>query len=364
MADGDAPSPVVQQHHFPCAGCGADLRFSARDGAMACAHCGVTRALPAPATQTVDQKTHIDEGLDLSRLPESALEEVRLAHCPDCGADVEFAPNLHSTECPFCTTPVVVDTGPARRIKPQGVLPFEVPLETARDSIRSWLGSHFMAPDALAADATEHKGLQGVYVPVWTFDADLDVRYAGKSTKRVLTKDMKWEKGARRETAGRVQWRMEDVHIHASVGLPEAEVNRLNPWDLSKLRPYGPAYLSGFRAEAYQSDLAAAKTALDGRLQTLVNPVLYKDMGGYDPKVTETVIDVGDLWYRPMLLPVWVYAYRFRDKVYRVTVNGQTGEVRGEYPISKVKKVVRVVVGGLMIAAMLTMMLVLSALGQ
>ena len=35
-----------------------------------------------------------------------------------------------------------------------------------------------------------------------------------------------------------------------------------------------------------------------------------------------------------MLLPVWVSAYRFRNKTYRFLVNGQTGEVAGESPLS------------------------------
>lgn len=347
------PARVISSHHFPCATCGGDMRFSAADAAMTCAHCGGAAPLPDAAAQALNVKTPLEDGLDLSRLPPGALEDVRLAHCPDCGADVEFEPSLHSTDCPFCTTPVVVDTGPSRRIKPQAVLPFQITERTARGAIRDWLSSHFFAPDALPLEATEHDALQGVYVPVWSFDADLDVRYAGVSTKRILTKEMQWKSGARGATAGRVKWRMEDVHIHASVGLPEEEVNRLNPWDLSALRPYAPAYLSGFRAEAYQIDLDVAKTRADERFDALADPVLHKDMGGTHPAVTEKTTDVSAVTYRPLLLPVWVYAYRFRDKVYRVTVNGQTGEVRGEHPTSWVKKLIQAVVIALVVGGLL-----------
>jgi len=34
------------------------------------------------------------------------------------------------------------------------------------------------------------------------------------------------------------------------------------------------------------------------------------------------------------LLPVYVGAYRFGEKVYQVVVNGRTGEVQGERPYS------------------------------
>src|SRR5438876_150147 len=33
-------------------------------------------------------------------------------------------------------------------------------------------------------------------------------------------------------------------------------------------------------------------------------------------------------------LPVWLSAYRFQDKVYRILINARTGEVKGERPYS------------------------------
>ena len=41
-----------------------------------------------------------------------------------------------------------------------------------------------------------------------------------------------------------------------------------------------------------------------------------------------------EIKFKHVLLPVWVSAYRFRNKTYRFLVNGQTGEVAGESPLS------------------------------
>ena len=38
-----------------------------------------------------------------------------------------------------------------------------------------------------------------------------------------------------------------------------------------------------------------------------------------------------------MLLPVWLLAYSFRGKAWQVLINGQTGEVEGEAPVSVIK---------------------------
>ena len=37
--------------------------------------------------------------------------------------------------------------------------------------------------------------------------------------------------------------------------------------------------------------------------------------------------------YEHVLLPAWVSAYRYRDKVYRFVVNGQNGRTTGESPL-------------------------------
>ena len=47
--------------------------------------------------------------------------------------------------------------------------------------------------------------------------------------------------------------------------------------------------------------------------------------------------DVSGVMYQLALLPVWVGVYRYRDKLYRVLVNGQTKEVAGDKPKDSVK---------------------------
>jgi hypothetical protein len=38
------------------------------------------------------------------------------------------------------------------------------------------------------------------------------------------------------------------------------------------------------------------------------------------------------------LLPVWFLSYKYRNKYYYFAMNGQTGEVAGQVPVSPVKK--------------------------
>jgi hypothetical protein len=57
---------------------------------------------------------------------------------------------------------------------------------------------------------------------------------------------------------------------------------------------------------------------------------------------------------QPALLPVWILAYRYRDRVFRFLINGQNGRCTGTAPTSY-KKIAAVIV--LSIAALLAVLL-------
>jgi hypothetical protein len=49
----------------------------------------------------------------------------------------------------------------------------------------------------------------------------------------------------------------------------------------------------------------------------------------------------------PVLLPVWIMAYRYRDQLFRFLVNGQTGRATGQAPVSWNKILGVVAIAGL-----------------
>jgi hypothetical protein len=55
------------------------------------------------------------------------------------------------------------------------------------------------------------------------------------------------------------------------------------------------------------------------------------------------------------LLPVYVLSYRYRDRVYRFLLNGQTGKCDGDKPVSA-GRITAVVVGGLILLLLLVLL--------
>lgn len=64
---------------------------------------------------------------------------------------------------------------------------------------------------------------------------------------------------------------------------------------------------------------------------------MRQDIGGDEQRIESIHREYAAVTFLHLLLPVWMGAYRFQAKVYRVRVNARTGEVQGERPYSSVK---------------------------
>ena len=341
---------VTEANHWPCAQCGADLRYAPGQTELKCDHCGFVQAIP---TKAPCQKARALIEHDLAKglsddLPAAASDEVRSTSCPKCGAVVEFQGANHATQCPFCATPVVVDTGSHRRIKPQALVPFELTESQARTALKGWLGSLWFAPNSLLEYTRAGRAMDGIYAPFWTFDADTDSRYRGQrgeyyyETQWVnVTVNGKTERRQEqvRKTrwypaSGRVSRDFDDVLVMASSSLPARLGNDLTPWDLGKLEPYSPDYLAGFQAEGYTIGLADGRDRSREVMAGVIEDDVRRDIGGDEQRVDSVDTDYADETFKHILLPIWMAAYKYGGKSYRFLVNGQTGEVQGERPYS------------------------------
>ena len=341
---------VDEEHRFPCAQCGAQLRYAPGQTTLTCEHCGYVQSIPA--AEYLQLALALGEH-DLARglqddLPDAAMSEVRTTSCPSCGAEVEFKGATHATQCPFCASPVVVDTGTQRHIKPQAVLPFVLTEDQARKAMTGWLGRLWFAPGTLLEYARKGRAMSGIYVPFWTFDADTRSGYTGQRGEyyyetRTVTVQVNGKSERRQEQVRHTRWypasghvarAFDDVLVMASTSLPERLSNGLTPWDLTALAPYTPDYLAGFQAEGYTVSLSDGDAAAKTQMASVIEQDVRRDIGGDEQSISSVDTDYSDETFKHVLLPVWMAAYKYNGKSYRFLVNGQSGEVQGERPWS------------------------------
>ncbi|MBN8632027.1 MAG: primosomal protein N' (replication factor Y) - superfamily II helicase [Rhodobacterales bacterium] len=338
------------EYRWPCEQCGAQLRYAPGQTQLVCDHCGHVQEIPSEAPRT---RALALQELDLAKglrddLGGGQMVEVRTSTCPNCGAQVEITGATHATECPFCATPVVLDTGTQRHIKPQALVPFSLTEPQARKAMVAWMGSLWFAPNTLLEYARKGRALNGVYVPFWTFDADTASRYSGERGEyyyetrtvqvrvngKMETRQEQVRKTRWYSASGRVARNFDDVLIMASRSLPERLGDELTPWDLGALTPYNPEFLAGFQAEGYTVSLSDGHDEAQDRMAAVILQDVRRDIGGDEQRVHDVSTDWRDETFKHILLPIWMAAYKYNGKSYRFLVNGQTGEVQGERPWS------------------------------
>ncbi len=335
---------------WPCDSCGAQLRFAPGQTELVCDHCGHVQRIPEASASL--RASALGEH-DLQRglrddLPAPAMEAPRTTRCPNCGALVELEGADHATECPFCATPLVLGSASNRQIKPQALIPFALDEKSARASMTDWLGSLWFAPNGLQDYARKGRAMSGIYTPYWTFDAVTRSRYTGQrgtyyyETRTVMV-NVNGRSEARQEQVRRTAWTpvsgrvgrdFDDVLVLASTSLPQTYTEALEPWDLTALAPYDPAYLAGFTAEGYTVPLADGAGRGHQIMAQVITGDVARDIGGDEQQIGAVDTDYAAETFKHILLPVWLAAYKYNGRSFRFVVNGQTGKVEGERPWS------------------------------
>ncbi|MGH9873984.1 MAG: hypothetical protein ACRD9S_16155 [Pyrinomonadaceae bacterium] len=335
-------------HRYPCPTCGADLLYEPKDGFLSCLHCGNKEAIPASAERveerSFEQYLHM-RPQQLQPLAADALE----VQCQSCGATVAFTPPEVARQCDFCGVQIVAQAKSADpTLAPEGILPFRITQQQAGLSLREWLRSRWFAPNALKTLA-QPDAISGVYLPFWTYDAHTTSHYTGErgdhyyTTETYYERDAKGNQVARTRQVRHTRWSpasgtvsrwFDDILVPATVSMPQNRLDALEPWDLMELKPYDPAFLSGFKAQHYQVDLARGFERVRQVCSGVIRGDVTSDIGGDEQRIHNVATHYSGITFKHLLLPVYAGAYRFNRKVFQIVINGRTGEIHGDRPYS------------------------------
>ena len=335
---------------FSCTKCGADLKYKPGAAALVCPFCGTENAISVTETR-IEEKDY-NETIRLLRAQEAKEETIEtiVTACGACGAEVSLGPNKTAGECAFCGSNIIAQGKSKRSLKPESLLPFQIAQQDAADRFRRWLQKRWFAPSKLKSYARP-EGLKGVYSPYWTYDAGTVTEYSGsrgdyyidietyteEEDGKSVSKTREVRKIRWSPVSGVVENSFDDVLVHAAENMDEKYVNRLEPWDLENLVPYDSSYLPGFQVESYSVDIEAGLAKAKERMAPVIEASVIREIGGDLQTISSCITQYNGISFKHVLLPVWMSAYRYQDKVYQFLVNARTGEIHGERPWSAAK---------------------------
>jgi hypothetical protein len=283
--------------------------------------------------------------------------------CPGCGAEVAFPADVLSTVCAFCETPLVKADAEDRE-PVDAVAPFVLTARQASGRLKQFMAGRWLAPEALRK-ASQPEEFRGVLVPFWVYDAtarsswsaNIGIHWTETETYTVVVNG---KTEVRTRTKRHTDWHASsgthafdyrDHLVSGSKGLPETEANALEPFDVGLARPYAPTLLAGVVAEGPSVDHAEAARVAHEELSERQQQAIARFLPGDTHRGLRSETDITVERVRLVLLPVWIATYRHNGTLFRMSVNGQTGEVVGAVP--KSWKKVALLVGAVVLVLLL-----------
>ena len=327
-----------------CKDCGANLKFAPGAQSLKCEYCGAENTIEVKKAEIIENDF---ESFINAKAETSEKQNISTVKCEGCGASTTLPPNVTSSGCPYCDTPLVIkNASVCTIIKPKYLLPFKVERNVAKEEFVKWAGGLWFAPNKLKDHAAHSaEKLKGVYMPYWTYDSKTSSVYIGLRGEHYYVTETYRDSQGKTQTrsvqrtawypaSGHVNNNFDDVLVCASHSLPSDLTRELEPWDLHELVDYNDKFLAGFVTESYQTELKRGFEEAKGRMQPVIEESIRRDIGGDVQQIHSMNTQYDDITFKHLLLPLWISAYKYKNKTYRFTVSARTGEVQGERPYS------------------------------
>lgn len=318
--------------NYACPSCKAPLAFEPGSGQWKCDYCFNSYTLEQLETQI--ETSHPEEAL------EEDAPELDSYHCENCGAELIADATTAATFCLYCKSPAIIKNRFSGRFKPTQVIPFKLTKKQAETIYRDWIKKCLFAPSAFQSKTTIEE-VTGIYAPFWMYDTTMTgtLDGEGQTISHWTTGDYNYTliKYFRAYRKGTVSY--DNVPVDASIKLDDTLMHKIEPFNYADMVPFSMQYLSGFMAERYDLEEENARPFALSRINDYAAKKFKQTISQYQhftPRLEEYAPQsISDEY---VLMPIYLLNNKFKGQDHLFIVNGQTGKVVGQTPISKAKQ--------------------------
>ena len=263
---------------YKCPGCGAAMEFDSTTQKLGCPSCGMQ----------IDVREY-EEKYSQNSTQGEYDKEMKMYHCNTCGAELVADEYTSATFCSFCGNPTLVEDRLKGEFKPSTIIPFKINKDKAVEFYKNWC----------------KKG---------------DTEYIYTDHFQVFRN---------------ISAKFEKIPADASEKMPDDAMDKLEPFNYNELTAFSMPYLSGYLSERYNYTADQIQERATRRADKYITDIAMSTITGYS---SVNIIN-NDITMRPTgsqyaLFPVWVLNYRFNKKNFQFMLNGQTGKIVADRPIS------------------------------
>ncbi len=220
--------------------------------------------------------------------------------------------------------------------RPSEIIPFQLDKEAAIQAFKSNLKGKRLLPKYFKQDSTLGD-FTGIYVPFWLFDCDIsgNASYRAKMVSTWSDSHYQYTKTDHYQLRRAGNATYVHIPVDGSKKLDDAMMDAIEPFDYTGFKPFEMSYLSGYLADRFDVDAQTCSPRAENRARSSLQQNLISSTSGYGlctPEHEYSWISRKEAKYT--LLPVWTLNATYKNKKYRFAMNGQTGKLIGELPVS------------------------------
>ena len=323
----------------PC--CGGTLEFDNKTQMVVCPFCDsqfTTEDLKAYSDDLASDKQD-ETAWDESRVQEYTDKEMKgmkIYSCDSCGGEIIVDETTSSTKCPYCGNNLVVSKQLSGDLRPNYVIPFKNDKETVQQDLKKFFRKKPLLPGSFSKENVIEE-IKSLYVPFWIFDADVEgkVRFKGETTRTWSDSNYDYRETKYYSIIRGGGIAFDHVPVDGSSKMEDKLMESIEPYDFSQAEEFNIAYLAGIAADRYDVDKDVTFNRATQRFRDGTIQAFRDDVHGYsNVTVQDSNIQLSNTKANYALYPVWILNTKWKDKNYRFAVNGQTGKVAGDLPVS------------------------------
>ena len=323
----------------PC--CGGSLKFEASLQKVKCEYCDTEFEVSDlkelnDSANTIEENTNWDTSSNDEFNEDDALN---VYLCQTCGGEVMCDENTTSTLCPYCGNPVILKGRLTGGLKPNYIIPFKLEKDAAKGNLMSYLKGKVLLPNDFKK-LNEVKEVTSLYVPYWLFDASVNGIAKFRTTKVRTWSDSNYRYKETKHYSvirgGEISF--EKLPVDASRKMDDKMMESIEPFNFKEAKDYDNAYIVGYAADKYDVSQEETFNRANTRIKEGTVDALRSTIHGYDTvDLTDATInyDSNSAYYA--YYPVWTLNSEYKEKKYQFAMNGQTGKLTGNLPISRIK---------------------------
>ncbi len=222
---------------------------------------------------------------------------------------------------------------------PSYIVPFEITKEVALKKIKKLYKNKWLKPKQFK----NIKNIKGIYMPyaLFCYDAIGEVESECDTKSSWMSAGYRYVKKDTYKVIRGGNMSFDNIPVEGSKNISSEVLDSIGPYNYKKSKPFDFSYLNDYISEEYEFNKEELLKNSINKTKKYFIEEMEKDITNYnDIKIIDDRINLNNIKYIRILLPMWILKVDYNNKIYTIAVNGQTGAIEGTIPKSKSKALI------------------------